>query len=239
MGENGAMTTRPQLLLWLGFVVDSVVQVGAQAVAPTGIVSILTQALLAPLLLSILLTSGHLRDRRVVRVTMVALVMCFIGDLVPSLLAYAPGFKVMVFTFLAAQICFAAAFWPFRASSVLSGRPWLIVLYALGLGVLLTTCMGSAGNLWAPLTLYGLCLMITAVLASGLGVLGTVGGALFFVSDALIAIGAFAPSIGVPHIGVWIMAPYAAALALFTAAVLTAPVPVAVPRRVDRWTPVI
>ena len=61
------------------------------------------------------------------------------------------------------------------------------------------------------------------VVAHGvLGRVGALGGALFFVSDAMIAIGAFAPTSIVPHTDELVMATYIAGRLLIVAAVLAA-----------------
>jgi uncharacterized membrane protein YhhN len=59
-----------------------------------------------------------------------------------------------------------------------------------------------------------------SVLAWGVDRLAGVGGVLFMVSDGLIAIGEFVPSIDVPQPGFWIMATYLSAVLLITLGIL-------------------
>ena len=71
-----------------------------------------------------------------------------------------------------------------------------------------------------PVLLYGACLGAMAVLSTGVNRLTAVGGALFLVSDGLIALGAFVVGFGLPLQGFWVMATYLAAQALIVAGVL-------------------
>jgi len=69
---------------------------------------------------------------------------------------------------------------------------------------------------------YGLLLGAMAVLATGVNPLVWAGGALFLVSDGLIALNAFAPWWDLPLQGFWVMLTYIAAQLLIVLGVLRA-----------------
>jgi uncharacterized membrane protein YhhN len=71
-----------------------------------------------------------------------------------------------------------------------------------------------------PVLVYGALLGTMAVLATGVNLLTAVGGALFLVSDGLIALDAFAAGFDLPAQGFWVMATYVAAQSLIVAGVL-------------------
>ncbi|MFV0405378.1 MAG: lysoplasmalogenase family protein [Propioniciclava sp.] len=108
--------------------------------------------------------------------------------------------------------CAVVAFWPARQASVLArARGWLLG-YLVALVSLIAVAGPGAGGLLIPVLVYGIMLTLMAVLASGLGRRAAVGGALFFISAALMAVNAF--SYQIPSAGVLIMATYIPALAL-------------------------
>ncbi len=71
-----------------------------------------------------------------------------------------------------------------------------------------------------PVLLSGACLGTMAVLSTGVNLPTAVGGALFLVSDGLIALGAFASGFALPLEAFWVMATYIGAQALIVAGVL-------------------
>ena len=71
----------------------------------------------------------------------------------------------------------------------------------------------GAGGLLVPVLVYGACLGTMAVLSTGVNRLTAVGGALFLVSDGLIALDAFVAGFGLPAQGFVVMATYVAAQA--------------------------
>lgn len=205
-------------VVWTVYAVVAAVHLGFQVAAPGHLGSRVTQVLLAPTLVVVLLASVPAPRGRLVRWTVAALAFCFLGDLLPGLVPSDVSFLAMVGAFLVAQVFFIVAFWPSRAQSFLAARRGWLVAYMLAFGVLVAVVGPDAGSLLVPVVVYGVTLTLMAVLASGLGPLGAVGGALFFVSDALIAVNSF--SLDVPASGVIIMATYAAALGLLVAAVV-------------------
>jgi len=71
-----------------------------------------------------------------------------------------------------------------------------------------------------PVLIYGACLGTMAVLATGVNRLTAIGGAVFLVSDGLIALDAFVSGFDLPAEGFWVMATYVAAQVLIVAGVL-------------------
>lgn len=154
------------------------------------------------------------------RLLLLALGFSWLGDSVPSLFSGDTRFLTMVGLFLCAQITYAVTFWPWRQRSVLR-RP-AVLGYVAAFGVLLTLCAPGAGGLLAPVVCYGLCLALMAVLATGVHPLTGVGGAVFLVSDGLIALDAFADWYDPPVPGFWVMVTYIAGQALIAAGVVRA-----------------
>ncbi|PVU81844.1 lysoplasmalogenase (plasmid) [Cellulomonas sp. WB94] len=159
------------------------------------------------------------RTRRV-RLVLVALGFSWLGDTVPDLVPDDVSFVVMIGFFLLAQVCYITAFVPGARRSAILRRPVLALPYALVFVVLVALCAPGAGPILGPVIVYGACLTTMAVLATGLGRVGGVGGAIFLVSDSLIALGAFADGFHLPVAGFWVMSTYLAGQGLLAAAVL-------------------
>lgn len=190
----------------------------AQVVAPGSLFAGVTQVLLMPALALVLVAGAARPHSRLVRLALVALFFSWLGDTVPRFLGGEPGFLAMVAFFLVAQVVYAVAFWPWREGSVLR-RPPLLVPYVIGVGALVVWVARDAGPMVVPVVAYGLAIVTMAVLATGLGIHGTVGGIVFMVSDAMIALRAFT-GLDVPLGGFWVMLTYVAAQALLLCAVL-------------------
>lgn len=199
------------------FVVLSVAHLVAQ-LAGAGPVATVTQWLLMPALAAVVLRGAARPRSRLTRMSLLALGFSWLGDSVPSLFAGDTRFLTMVGLFLCAQVTYAVAFWPTRARSVLR-RP-VVAAYVGAFSILLATCAPGAGSLLVPVVCYGLCLTFMAVLATGVHPLTAVGGAVFLVSDGLIALDAFAGWYDPPVPSFWVMATYLAGQALIAAGVL-------------------
>ena len=167
------------------------------------------------------------RRPRLVRLLLVALVASWLGDTAPDLAPEGAGFLVMVGFFLVAQAVLVAAFWPYRDRSVLAlgaptggaARRSLLVPYLAALVALVAACAPGADALLVPVVVYGVALVSMAVLATGVNRLTWAGGAIFLVSDALIALDAFADGYALPRHGFWVMLTYIVAQALVAAGV--------------------
>ncbi|MEK8228812.1 lysoplasmalogenase [Oerskovia sp. M15] len=156
------------------------------------------------------------------RWTLVALLFSWLGDSAPDLSSGDASFLTMVGFFLLAQLSYITAYWPSRGSGV-RRRPVGLVPYALALVALVVLCAPHAGPLLVPVAIYGICLTLMAVLSIGVNRVAGVGGAIFLVSDALIALGAFVPGFEVPGpltSGFWVMLTYLAGQTLLVAGVL-------------------
>ncbi len=162
---------------------------------------------------------GPSRRSRLVRLTLVALGFSWLGDTAPDLADGDTAFLVMVGFFLCAQVTYTLAFWPFRAGSVLR-RPLALAPYLLAFVALVVACAPGAGSLLVPVVVYGACLVLMAVTATGVDRLAAVGGAVFLVSDALIALNAFAPWYALPAHGFWVMLTYVVGQVLLVLGVL-------------------
>ena len=203
--------THPAALV---FAAVAVVHLAAQ-LAGAGTVATVTQWLLMPLLAVAFrsATNGG-------RLVLLALGFSWLGDTVPALFSSDTRFLAMVGLFLCAQVTYIAAFLPAWRGSVLR-RPALLG-YLAAFGALLVACAPGAGGLLVPVICYGVCLTLMAVLATGVHPLTAVGGAVFFVSDGLIALDAFATWYAPPAPGFWVMLTYLAGQALIVAGVLRA-----------------
>ncbi|MFC8598625.1 lysoplasmalogenase family protein [Isoptericola sp. NPDC057191] len=178
-----------------------------------------TQGCLMPLLGATLWCAAPAPRSRLVRLVLVALGLSWLGDTVPAAFTGDTAFLAMVGCFLLAQVAYVVAFWPARGTSV-ARRPVLLLPYAVAAAVLVGVCAAGAGPLLAAVVVYGVCLVATAVLATGVHPLAGVGGAVFLVSDAMIALGAFTDWFAPPSPGFWVMLTYVAGQALIVAGVL-------------------
>lgn len=205
------------LLALLGVV--TVVHLGAQLVGG-GLVAGVTQVLLMPLLAGALWLATSGPRPRLVRLTLVALGLSWLGDSLPRLAEGDAAFLLLVGFFLLAQVAYVAAFRPWWRRSVAGRRRVLLLPYVAAVGGLVAACAPGAGALLGPVLVYGALLGTMAVLATGVGTLTGAGGALFLVSDGLIALDAFAAGFALPAQGFWVMATYVAAQVLLVAGVL-------------------
>ncbi|WP_024287533.1 lysoplasmalogenase [Cellulomonas sp. KRMCY2] len=178
-----------------------------------------TQWALMPLLALTLWSATRGRSRsRPVRLSMLALGLSWLGDTLPDLAPQDSRFVVMIGCFLLAQVAYIAAFWPYRRRSVLR-HPVRAAPYAGVLGLLLVACLPGTGDLLVPAVVYGLCLTTMAALSTGVNRLAAVGGAVFLVSDGLIALDAFALGYDLTGHGFWVMATYVVGQGLIAAGV--------------------
>ncbi len=213
---------RPAARLLLGaFAAVALVHLVAQ-LAGGGRLTDGTQVLLMPLLAGVLWCETSSPRGRLVTLVLVALGLSWIGDSAPKLTSGDSSFLVMITFFLLAQVAYITAFWPFRGRSVLHVRRPLLLVYLAVVAALVAACAAGAGALLLPVLVYGACLGTMAVLATGVNRLTAVGGALFLVSDGLIALDAFASGFDLPAQGFWVMSTYVAAQVLIVAGVLDA-----------------
>lgn len=176
-----------------------------------------TQWLLMPLLAAHLAVATRAGRPRLVRLVLVGLVFSWLGDLLPHFSGDG-SFLVMVGMFAVAQAAYALAFWPFRAASLLRS-PWALAYAAVGVAMVVL-CAPGAGPLLPAIVGYAVLITVMAVLATGVHLLAAIGGAVFVLSDSLIALEAFVPGWELPGQGFWVMLTYAVAQLLIVLGVL-------------------
>lgn len=151
---------------------------------------IITKALTMPILAATLWATG-VRSHMVSWV-MIGLFFSWIGDSLPWFFSGDTAFLTMVGGFLVAQFAYITAFWRLRTSSILVVRKAWLFPYAVLFVALVVACLPGAGVLAPAVVIYGIALVTTAILVTGMNVIAWIGGALFFISDGLIALKAFA-----------------------------------------------
>lgn len=161
-----------------------------------------------------------------------ALAGSWVGDSLPRIMPEDWQFLSMVGGFAVAQVLWIIAF-----TRVDRGRPpaaWTLLLVVVAIALLSVT-VPHAGILAPAVVVYGLLLLAVAYLAAGHGLIGGLGGALFILSDGLIALGAFRPEM-VDWAGrdLVVMATYVAAQALFVTVILLTRSPDRTARHVTR-----
>ena len=208
-------------IVWIAFTALACVagvHLIAQIAVPEGVVSDITQVFLMPLLAAALFSATSRPRSRLVRLVLVALFFSWLGDTVPRFVSGDGGFLALVGCFLVAQLFYAAAFWPYHRQSLLV-RPAAVAVYAVALVILVALCREQAGALLVPVIVSGLALATMAVLATGLGRTAGVGGAIFLISDSLIALRAFT-DMELPAHGFWVMLTYVVGQVLLVIAVV-------------------
>ncbi|RRJ86405.1 lysoplasmalogenase [Gulosibacter macacae] len=214
-------------ILWfaLPFLAVALVHLIAAAVQAQTLAAV-TQALLMPTLALVLLAphpdaAGNGWWPRTRLFALVALFFSFLGDLLPRFFDGDLSFAVLIGCFFFAQLAWIAALYPRLRHSIVVVQRWRLVLYAVLAIIVLVLCLPAAGALAPLVIVYAVALTAMAILATGWGSFGTVGGLLFLVSDALIAIFTFRPEFdpGQPARSLLIMTTYIAAQFLLVLAV--------------------
>lgn len=216
MGRSLSMAARTWVAV---FVVLVLVQLSAEWTGAQDVARV-AQWLLMPTLAAVVASATRWPRGHLVTWVLVALGFSWLGDLVPSLVGDDAAFLVMVGFFLLAQVAYVVAFAPHVRRSVVYRRPLLLLPYAAVLVGLVAACAPGADSLLVPVAIYGGVLAAMAVLATGLGRLATVGGAIFLLSDSLIALDAFVPSWDLAEQGFWVMLTYVVGQGLLASAVI-------------------
>jgi uncharacterized membrane protein YhhN len=159
---------------------------------------LVTKALLIPSLAAWVLL------RRGPRLVVAALLFSALGDIA---LEFDGLFIVGMGFFAAAHICYVTFFLRSGAAARLRRRWYIPVGYAVVWAALIALLWSGLGALQIPVAAYSLLLTGTAALSAGLGWRTGVGGALFFVSDGLIAL-RLAEMPQPPMPSLWIMSTY-------------------------------
>lgn len=177
-----------------------------------------TQVLLMPALAVVLLAAPRTRRGPAWPWALGALTGSWVGDSLPRVVAEDARFLAMVGGFAVAQVLWIVAF-----SRVRGHRPpWpYVTLLVVAAVVLLALTVPEAGALAPAVVVYGLLLAVTAYFAATHGWIGIAGGALFVLSDGLIALGAFRPElVDFGERDLVVMATYIAAQLFFVGTIL-------------------
>lgn len=210
----------PAARMWSAlYVVDALVLLTARVLGADAVGEV-AQWCAMPLLAAAVATATRWPRGRLVTWTLVALGCSWLGDTLPSTADGDTAFLLMVGGFLLAQVAYVVAFAPDARRSVAYRRPVLLAPYAVVLVALVGLCSPHAGALLVPVAVYGGVLVAMAVLATGVSPLAGVAGAVFVVSDGLIALEAFVPAWHLPGQDVWVMLTYLVAQGMLGAAVV-------------------
>ena len=205
---------------FLALVAAALVHLGAQVAAPDGVVADLTQILLMPALLWVLLTGTPSPKSRLVQLVAGALALSWLGDTLPRFAddGSDTAFGLMLGCFLLAQLVYVTAFLPFASESIARRKPALLLPYVIALAILIAVTGGDSGALFPAVVLYGVVITAMAILATGIDRVATIGAILFLISDALIALDAFL-TVHLPLQGFWVMLTYVLGQTLIVLAV--------------------
>lgn len=209
------------------YVLVTLVHLVAELTGPAAL-EMWTQVAAMPLLALALWSWTRGPRTRLVRWILAGLALSWLGDSAPNLVRDSGSldFLVMVGFFLLAQVAYVVAFLPHRGRSVArrGTRAWPLPLlgYLAVLVLFLWWCLPGAGTLAGPVVVYGLVLVGMAVLATGVHGAAALGGALFVLSDGLIALGHFAEWYSLSWQGFAVMSSYLVAQALLVVGVLAA-----------------
>ncbi len=166
-----------------------------------------TKPLLMPALATGLIWGAPERRSPAVVLGVVALFLSWVGDVtIPW------WFVVGLVFFLLAHIAYLVLF--VTRLAVRRRLQWWAAAYAAWLIVLLTILGPHTGSLLIPVIAYGIVLSAMAAFASRCNRWVAWGGALFVVSDSLLAINRFLPDAGIPLADFLIMVTYIAAQTL-------------------------
>lgn len=179
-----------------------------------------TQWLLVPPLIAHLLLHCRTVRSRLVRWGLLALLLSWLGDSVPTLVPVEARLPVSIVFFGLAHASWILAFLPRWRLSIVGTRPPLLVPYAIAVVGLIGLCIPGAGSLWPAVVVYGLLLVTMSVLATGVGAATTWGAIAFVLTGGLVAWRAFVPGFDLPAADALIMATYLGAELLLVVGVV-------------------
>lgn len=194
----------------MGFGVVAVVDLVAELVGWPRIV-LFCRLLLMPLLAWCCWTAAARRHRLAILV-LIGLAFSWLGDLSAAVL-------IKIGFFLVAQIVYVVAFRPYWRQSLIT-RPAAAIAYLIAVAALVGVVAAAAGPLAGPVAVYGASLAVMALLATGVSRLTGIGGALFLVSDIVLAVELFVAPGAIPYALFVNMALYLPAQLMITLGVL-------------------
>ena len=177
-----------------------------------------TKLLLMPALALAVLRSARPRRRSAtIALLLAAILLSWAGDAALTG-SGATWFVAGLLCFLAAHVAYVVLF---LRESRGSGRfPAWTAVYVAWYAGFLSLLAPHLGALFAPVAVYGLVLGAMAVVAARVGGLVAVGGALFLVSDTVLALGRFLPGYEFPAHDLVVMSTYLAAQGVIAFGVL-------------------
>ncbi len=179
-----------------------------------GLVESVTKALLVPALAVWVVAVGG------PRLLVAALFFSWIGDVALEIDGL---FLLGMAGFALAHVCFVTWFVRNGALEGLRRRWWVVLVGLAAWGVTIASLWGPLGEeepgLRGPILVYSLLLTATAVTAFGVSAVAGVGGALFLLSDTLIALDIAGMSRPEPG-GVWVMVTYLVAQLLLAVGIV-------------------
>lgn len=172
--------------------------------------------LMPALAVAVLLTARPLRGAVPV-LLLVAIAFSWGGD-APLTLSGDGWFVIGLVSFLLAHVAYIALFLRLRPRR--RRLPAWTLAYAAWYAAFLALLGPHLGTLLVPVAVYGLVLGAMAALAGGIGGVVAVGGALFVVSDSVLALGRFLPDYEFSAHDVVVMSTYLAAQGLIALGVV-------------------
>ncbi|MCD0481414.1 lysoplasmalogenase [Streptacidiphilus sp. ASG 303] len=172
-----------------------------------------------PVLMPLLAGYAAAASDRLPRLLTAALLCGAAGDAL--LEAGGPAFLAGMGAFAAGHVCYVVLLTRLGALADRRRAALRAAAYAIVWAVAVGLLWSGLGVLRAPVALYSLLLTATAATSGGLGARAGLGGALFLLSDTLIAV-RMADRPLLPGHDVWVMATYLAAQYLLATAVLRA-----------------
>ncbi|WP_420113726.1 lysoplasmalogenase family protein [Pseudactinotalea sp.] len=165
-----------------------------------------------PLVLALIMARG-LQDVRG-RWWLAGILLSWAGDTLGG-----HDFLLLLGCFLVAHLCYLVALWPTRSLSLL-GRPAMAPYVVVGVAGAAIVAPAAGALLAGPVVIYAGALTLVAILASGAGRAGLIGGALFMVSDLTLALGRFVVELPDPLQTTLVMGTYVPAQVLLLVGVL-------------------
>ena len=214
--EHVGRDRRRILLAFAPYLLVSIAHVAALAAGLDDVARLSKLVLMPALVLAVMLGLRPLRGLAPA-LLLVAIVLSWGGD-ASLTLAGDLWFVVGLASFLLAHVAYIALF--LRMPGGGPRLPAWTACYAVWYLVFLAMLGPHLGALLAPVAVYGLVLGVMAALAGRLGGLIATGGALFVVSDSVLALGRFLPGYDFGPHDVVVMSTYVAAQGLIALGVV-------------------
>lgn len=150
---------------------------------------------------------------------LMALLLSWVGDVLPKVVPDDVSFLTMVGGFLVAQLVYVAVFLPWVAAALRApaGRRRLLLAAVVYLPLVIILSLflvpHAAGLAW-PVVIYAAVIGAMAISAVAVHPVAAAGAALFVLSDAMIGLNAFWPPYQLPGQGFWVMVTYIGAQVL-------------------------